>query len=187
MSASARALAVLPLSLALASCVSFKVRAPSPNDNHLELIEICRGVKETDGILAPQEPCAEFTGGDSPVYCLIRVRNVSGTVELRWKWYAPDGKLSRDTGGVSVSETQMELYSVTAYDVLRADGGTRARGEWTVAVFVNDVLAGLSKFRITEADAEMRNTGWPFRFSRGDDLPALAGFAGQRVLETAGG
>ena len=142
--------------LALASCLSFKVKAPTPEGNHLELFEICRGVTETRETLAPDEPCTEFTEKDSRIYGFIKVRNAAGGIELRWKWYSPDKKLWKDTGEIAVSEGTEGLYSITAYDFLRTDDENIPQGEWTVAVFVNNVLAGRKTFRIVGSSARIR-------------------------------
>ena len=138
---------LLPL-LALGACVSFKADSPLPNRCFLEQIEICREVKETDDEFIPSDPAQSFTDSDGCVYCFVKARTITDEVNLRWKWYSPDGNMWRDSGSVVANQGKDDLSAITAYDVLKIDQDSVPKGEWVAVFFVDEVLLGRKKFRI---------------------------------------
>ena len=140
-------LAGLILASAATGCVSFRVKAVAEVDNQVEEVLVCGGVEESGGLLVPVEVRTEFTLSET-VIGYVRLRNVASRVRLRWRWYGPPGEMVRDSGYVSVNEEENFLGAVTAYDELEGtEGGPSAeKGEWTVAVYLNDILIGSRAF-----------------------------------------
>ena len=130
------------------SCMSFKIVSSAPGENILEEIAFCPNVEEDQGILKPAEPRDEFEKDSTQIFCLIKVRVVSKSLTLRWKWYSPEKKLWKDTGDVVVDSGNKSIDSVSAYDRINPEKDELAQGEWTVAVFINGHLAGRRIFMV---------------------------------------
>ena len=146
----AKALVVLASSLSLGSCLSFKVKAPLPSDNRLETIELCRDVKDEKDSLVPSDPGVEFTARDRTICCFLKVLSDAEEIQLRWKWYSQDKRLWKDSGPITVKKEKGGLATIMAYDFIGLGDKDVPAGEWTVAVFVNEILVGRKKFRILQ-------------------------------------
>jgi len=131
------------------SCMSFKIVSSAPGENILENLEFCPSVEEDQGILKPVEPRDEFEKDSTQIFCLIKVRVVSKSLTLRWKWYSPEKKLWKDTGEVVVYSGNKSIDFVSAYDRINPEKDELAQGVWTVAVFINGHLAGRRIFKVS--------------------------------------
>ena len=129
------------------ACFSLKIPHLRPPESYIESVEFCRKVELRGDQLLPVSPQTVFDPGDD-VVCFIRLRNVPGKTRLRWKWYAPDQALVRDTGDVEANADETNLDMVTASDPLRPRLPEKTEGDWTVCVFVNDALARVQRFVI---------------------------------------
>ena len=127
------------------ACFSLKIPHLRLPESYIESVELCRKVEFRGDHLSPVEPRTVF-GPRDDVICFIRLRNVPGKTRLRWKWYAPDQSLVRDTGDVEVHVDETALDMVTASDPLRPSSPMKTEGDWTVCVFINDTLAWVQKF-----------------------------------------
>jgi len=130
------------------SCVSFKVGSSTPGEHILEKIEFCPSVEESPDVMRSVGPKDEFGQDDRQICCLIKVRVVSKSLTLRWRWYSPEKELWRDTGEVQVNTEGKSIDAVSAYDLISRDTDELAKGAWTVAVFINGHLAGRRAFKI---------------------------------------
>lgn len=129
------------------SCISFKIPVLPEPDNQIEKIVLCGDIKTEDDLLNPVEIKSEFNQDTESVICFIQMRYTSQEIELKWKWYSPDGQLQRDTGGITVNPENKYLDYITAYDRLSFEA-LPAEGEWIVAVFINDNLIAIRQFKI---------------------------------------
>ena len=130
------------------SCISFKIVSSAPGEHILEKIEFCPNVEENQDVLRPADPRDEFGKDDAQICCLIKVRVVSRSLTLRWRWYSPEKKLWKDTGEVMVDSENKSIDVVSAYDRINRETDELAKGVWTVAVFLNGHLAGRRIFKV---------------------------------------
>ena len=135
--------------LAAGACLNFRPAIQAP-DFQVESVVICRSVASDGGLLEPVEAREEYRAADESAVCFVRLRGVSADTWLRWKWYSPDGKLVRDSGQVPVATAGSYLETVTAFDRFDfgPDPAARPAGQWTVAFFIEDALAGRRTFRL---------------------------------------
>lgn len=124
--------------LLAAGCISFKVEQRYPSDNQLEQILMCTGIEKKKGVFAPVGQKDEFTMEDGKVFCYVRLKEVSASLRLRWKWYSPEEKLIRVSDELVLNPGNKYIETATAYDVLDL---TRIKGQegmlWTVTFFIN--------------------------------------------------
>jgi len=140
---------VVGAALTATACLNFRPAVQAP-DFQVESVVICRSVTSEGGLLEPVEAREEFPATDESVVCFVRIKGVSADTWLRWKWYSPEGTLVRDSGRVPVATEGSYLETVTAFDRLDFGPGvaTRPTGQWTVAFFLEDALAGRRIFRL---------------------------------------
>jgi hypothetical protein len=129
------------------ACISFKIPALPLPENSVESIDLCKKIEIRGDLLSPVETSTVFSPIDN-IVDFIRLRNVLRKIQLRWKWYAPDQILARDSGNVIVNAEEKNLDVVTASDPLRPSSPEKKEGDWTVCVFINDALACVQKFVI---------------------------------------
>lgn len=130
------------------SCLSFKVNTVFPSEIQVECIHLCKKIDDSGDLLEPLDIRSEFTPADEQIICFIKLKDITSRIRLRWKWYAADGKMARDTGDVVVNQRRKYLEAVTAYDMLKLDLENSIEGQWNVAFFINDRLIGRKTFRL---------------------------------------
>jgi hypothetical protein len=140
-------LLVSACTVCFSACFSFKISPLPLPENYTESFEICRKVEIRDDLLSPIETSTVF-GPTEDVFCYVRLRNVRRKIQLRWKWYAPDRNLARDTGNVDINADEKYLDTVTAGDPFRSSLSEKKEGYWLVCIMINDVLASVKKFVI---------------------------------------
>jgi len=135
------------LILGSAGCVTFRPAAEAAGPEVEEFL-VCLGVAQSGELLAPQGAGAAFGPNIESVYAFVRLRDVGRDIRLRWKWYAPDGSLVRDSGPVAVRTDGRRLDEVTAFDRLDLPPGRGARspGSWTAVVFLEEEAASVRTF-----------------------------------------
>ncbi len=141
------ATALLGISL-MGSCVSFKIQPPPEPENQLDTIVLCERVEQKEGLLFPGESFVAFRPGHGPIHCFVRLKNVNQTIRLKWKWYAPEGRLYKETKEVTVNGNSIFLEVVTAYDQIELKPDELDEGWWTVVVMVNGKLIGRRTFQL---------------------------------------
>lgn len=135
--------------LGAAACVTFRP-AVQPPGLEVESLVVCRNAALSGG-LHVAEGAARTFGVDIPsLFALAALRDIDRKIALRFKWYAPDGVLARDSGPMPVDPGEKYLDKVTAFDRLDfAPGRVEPReGAWTVALFLNETLADQTSFNI---------------------------------------
>jgi hypothetical protein len=130
------------------SCVSFKIQPPPDPENQVEALVLCKRIEQKDGLIFPGVSLVEFKPGDGSIHCYVRLKDVSQTIRLMWKWYAPDGRLHRETKEVIVNRDAIYLETVTAYDQIELKPEKYEEGRWAVAVLMNGQLIGRRTFQL---------------------------------------
>jgi len=132
------------------SCVSFKIQPPPDPENQIETLVLCKRVEQREGLIYPGESLVDFKPADGPIHCYVRLKNVSQTIRLKWKWYSPDGHLYRETKEVTVNRDSVYLQAVTAYDQIELEQEGFYEGQWAVVVMVNGQLIGRRTFHLVD-------------------------------------
>lgn len=128
-----------------AGCISFRIQPPYPEEAYIESISFCLGIQETeDELLAPVDIKEEFSMDDDNIVCFVAVKNIGRKIQLRWKWYAPNKDLSRDSENIVINSSASPLETLFAYDEIQLSLREKDAlvGVWTVVVLLdNQVLA----------------------------------------------
>jgi hypothetical protein len=132
--------------LAGAGCISFKIEPRPEPEQLVETLVLCKRVLPDGVLLAPADITTDFVMDDPDVLCFVELKNVGRAMTLKWKWYAPDGSLFKETADVSVNENESYLEAVTAYDGLDIKQEESFEGSWVVVILVNGELAGRRTF-----------------------------------------
>ena len=132
--------------LAGGGCVSFKIEPRPEPEQLVETLVLCKRVLPDGELLAPADITTDFVLDDPDVLCFVELKNVGRTMTLKWKWYAPDGMLFKETADVPVNESEVYLEVVTAYDRLDIQQEESFEGHWVVVILVNGELAGRRTF-----------------------------------------
>ncbi len=137
-----------PLMLFLCACVTFKLD-PLPDPGRVvKELTLCREIDESKELLEPGEAVKEFAAGSDPVICFVSMEEVTRRIRLRWKWYGPGGNLYKASQEVTINPDEIYLEAVTAYDRIDPEPSAEHQGQWTVTVFVNDILIGRMAFTV---------------------------------------
>jgi len=143
------------------SCISFKVESLPDPALVVREVTLCREIDESRELLEPGEAVTEFRAGKDSVICFLHLEEVAQRVGLKWKWYAPDKTLYKESDQVVINRDEIYIEAVTAYDMISPDSPAEQQGLWSVAVFMNDVLLARLTFRIIpESMIEIRS-GYP--------------------------
>jgi hypothetical protein len=134
--------------LAGAGCISFKIEPRPEPEQLVETLVLCKRVIPDGELLAPADITTDFVMEDPEVLCFVALKNVGQAMSLKWKWYAPDGMLFKETIDVPVNENEAYLEAVTAYDRLDMQQEESFEGGWVVVVLINGELAGRRTFII---------------------------------------
>lgn len=129
-------------------CITFKIEAPPEPQPRIENFVLCKRVIPDGVLLAPLDITTDFVLADLDVFCFVELKSVGRPMTLKWKWYAPDGVLFKETAAVTVNENRSFLEVVTAYDRLDMRQGGSFEGRWVVLVLVDGKLAGRRTFKI---------------------------------------
>ncbi len=125
---------------------------PAPNveepsaavDRHI----LCAAVEvKSDGARPGPEQSRFGKGRDEAVYSFLGFRYLRGIHAVSWKWYDPSRSLIRSTDPISIGGEGMLFDSYIAWDRIPVHD-EREAGIWTVAVFVDNLLAGSRTFEI---------------------------------------
>jgi len=126
-----------------AACVTITPKPPPEPERRLAGLEICAGIRRAGDVFEAVDPRPAFTIGTESLYAFVRIADIPGEVRLRWKWYAPDGRLIRDSGDVAANEQGQYLEVLTAFDRLDLEGPGTAppAGTWQVVFLLDGSLA----------------------------------------------
>ncbi|MFC2161657.1 hypothetical protein ACFLRX_08410 [Acidobacteriota bacterium] len=145
---------ILYLGLRTVGCISFNIIPSFPLEGYIETMVLCSDVDESGELLVPKEIKNEYTFGEKSVFCFIEIKNVSQRIQMRWKWYAPDKTLLRDSENVIVNREEQYLEELTAYDELLFDVQEQEKliGLWTVVILIDDKLIARREFSVQETE-----------------------------------
>jgi hypothetical protein len=143
------ALAVLALLLA-AACVKFKPPDLDEPAAVLERFLFCASVEQKEDWAEPGPAKSVFTAeAEGQVFAFVGFADLRGAHTLAWKWYGPTRKLERAPEAIKIGEEGKSYESYIAWDAI-AVTPDRARGAWTVAVFLDEALLAAKSFEIKE-------------------------------------
>jgi len=133
--------------LAGSACLTFKIEPRPEPEQLVETLVLCERVLPDGELLAPADITTDFPMMENPdVLCFVELKNVGRFMRLKWRWYAPDGTLFKETADVPVNENKAYLEAVTAYDKLDIQPEESFKGHWVVVILVNGELAGRRTF-----------------------------------------
>ena len=133
------------------ACISFRIFPPYPVEGYIESLSLCKGIDEKEGeFLVPMDIRKEFSATEDNIICFVALKNINRSIQLRWKWYAPDKSLSRDSESVPINKEESQLEALFAYDELRLNlrKGDTVIGFWTVVVLLDNQLIASRIFEV---------------------------------------
>jgi len=121
-------------------------------DNQFGRMYLCSNIKIEKDLYTPVGITSDFKTLDKKVISFIRLNNINKEIQVRWKWYAPDGRLVRDTVQFdTLVNTQNDFIAVqTMYDELEFAQIEKPliSGMWTVVFYLENLLAGSMNFTL---------------------------------------
>jgi uncharacterized membrane protein len=132
--------------LFLAACLSFRVApSPAPEDLAVE-IYTCKKIDDSGELYKPLDITTEFALDDRDVICFVRMKNIRKAARLRWRWYAPDLSLFKETKDTIINAEEDFLEAISAFDRITIPGESKSDGQWVVAVFMDRELIARKSF-----------------------------------------
>jgi len=132
-------------------CITFRIIPPYPVEGYIESLSLCKGINEKEGeLLAPLDIREEFSTNEDNIICFVVVKNITRKIQLRWKWYAPNKSLSRDSENIVINKEENHLETLTAYDELMLNLRDKDKivGQWTVVVLLDNQLIARRFFEV---------------------------------------
>ena len=140
-------LLLLPMSLGLFSCFSFRVEVPLDPECVIDTLVIVKAVPEKADL--EKKIIAEpVTTSDANIYALIKVLQLSKPLKLQWHWYTPDNKLLRQSKSVEINAKGKYLSYFVAWDALPQTYYAEKKGRWTVLITADDAYLAKTEFDI---------------------------------------
>ena len=134
------------------ACSSTKVVRKLPR---LRVVKttLAKGIDDTGTAGVPLNPATTFSTRDAEVISHIKYENLSGKHRLRWEWFDPDGNLYCATKNHPI-QTSKNKYVKEGSSCHRISiRGAKAQdypGEWTVKIYLDDVITASDSFEIKE-------------------------------------
>jgi len=142
-----RAIAVCTAAcLLLVDCLSFRVApSPAPEDLAVEIC-LCKKIDDTGELYQPVDITSEFARDDRDVFCFVRMKNIRKAARLRWKWYAPDLSLFKETKDMIINAEEDILETISAFDRITIPAEGRSEGQWTIVLIMDREFIGRKTF-----------------------------------------
>ena len=140
------------LFLLLLSCAS-QNRVENALPSKFNGIVLAKDVHASGTAGVPVEITSDFFDTDEQVVAFLSLDNVTGSHTLRWEWIAPDGRIYLVSSDYPiVAKNGKYLPKVTAWHRIPINYELAADtlGEWKVAVYVDDELADVKPFTLSE-------------------------------------
>ncbi len=134
--------------VSLLGCISFKIDPLPDPARVVKQVTLSKSVDESLELLMPGQEASEFKAGSDTVYCLVHLEEVAQNFSLRWKWYTPANMLFKESQEAVINQEETYLEAVTAYDRIAPESRTEFYGQWSVAIFVDEVLLTRLFFRL---------------------------------------
>ena len=138
---------IIALTLLLCGCSSTSKERIFKLDKSL----LVKDVYNYSGKMTAGIPMAKFSAKDSDVISYIKLKDVTGSHNLRWEWYDPYGKLyeTSDDYPVSISEgNYVEDLSAWHKISLKGEKAQDIPGNWTVSVYYDNDRIAKNSFEI---------------------------------------
>jgi len=131
-------------------CITFRIFPPYPVEGYIESVSLCKEIDENEELLVPLDIRAEFSVNEDNIFCFLALKNIDRKIQLRWKWYAPDKALSRDSENVIINKEESQLETLFAYDELQLNLQDKDTivGLWTVVVLLDNQLIARRLFEV---------------------------------------
>ena len=103
-------------------------------------------------------PKSDISNTDEYVASITEFKGLTGSHEIRWEWFDPQGKLYYDTGNhpVSASAGKMAADGIAWHKIsVKGDRAESLEGKWHVDVYVNDMLYKSNSFYISKKSESM--------------------------------
>lgn len=111
-----------------------------------------KSVVPEGNIAVATDPTDTFSISDDKVVAHAKFENVAGNYNLRWDWFAPNGKMYNSSGNYPVKTSEGKYRrEVTVWHTMPIDGEKAATmpGKWSVKLYVNDDLVDTQTFMLT--------------------------------------
>jgi hypothetical protein len=138
----------LILIVSLSGCISFKIDSLPDPARVVKQVTLSRAIDESRELLEPGQIASEFKAGSDTVYCFVHIEEVAKRFSLRWKWYTPENVLFKESQEAVINQEETYLEAVTAYDRITPESRPELYGQWSVAIFVDEVLLTRLFFRL---------------------------------------
>ncbi|MDD8024925.1 MAG: hypothetical protein PHI34_00305 [Acidobacteriota bacterium] len=121
---------------------------PEPPAAAIEKHVLCAAVAARDGWAEPGPDVASFARGpQTAAHSFLELRRVRGRHTAAWKWYEPAGLLIRASEPIVIGEEGKTFDRYIAWDRILLNE-SRGPGNWTVAVFIDGMLAASRSFEV---------------------------------------
>lgn len=132
--------------LFLAGCLSFRAApSPAPEDLAVE-IYTCKKIDDSGELYKPADITSEFARDEKDIICFVQMKNIRKAARLRWKWYAPDLSLFKETKDMIINAEEDFLETISAFDQITIPAEVKSDGQWVVAVFMDRELIARKSF-----------------------------------------
>lgn len=141
------------LTVFLASCSNSTSTIRKSDIQPLKIISstISKDVKKSGGLSVPVQPAKKFTTDDKTVVSHVAFSHLTGTHNIRWDWYDPNGTLFMTTGNYEL-KTRKNMYvkegAVFHKIELKNSDAANHSGDWKVKIYIDDELAAIDDFSV---------------------------------------
>lgn len=141
------ALAAAAILFCIPSCFSFRITVPPDPECVVSTLAIVHSEPATMDFEKPinDDP---ITAGDTAVYSLIKVLQVSKPLKLQWHWYSPDNQLIRQSKIVEINAKNKYLAYFAAWDTLAQSYYSEKKGGWTVVITADGNFLSKKEFTV---------------------------------------
>jgi hypothetical protein len=143
----------LLMPLILIACGTTASKQRKPNVQYVATT-LAKGVEEKSDLAVPVGPGERFTTIDEKVVAHLEFANLSGSCDLRWDWYSPDGALYLSSGDfpVTIAKDRFVRQATVWHSLnIKGDRAAALPGEWVVKVFYNDDLVDTRSFQLDQS------------------------------------
>ena len=138
---------IIPLTLMMLSCVSLKIELPDEPDGIVDYISIVKEI-DRDFDFSKRVKSDKISCTDSKVFAVIKVFGVSKKIYVKWRWFNPHKTLVKISKPIIVNQKNKYLEYFVAWDSMDNKYFKGKKGEWSVAVIINNRFVKGQSFSI---------------------------------------
>ena len=136
--------------LATFSCASLQARKPGP----FKIVETAtlKRIDDRGSDTESVHTASQFSHEDPQVIAFIKMRNVSGSHQIRWDWIQPDGKLYTTSGNCPINTAPGRYRDgVAAWHpmFIKDESAATLPGTWRVKIYLDNDQVASEGFEIT--------------------------------------